>query len=125
MTGFVTTKEKADAVTAGIEEAQRSKGLEPYWTLRGVEIHTGELAGSYFIPASDEILATPLRGYPVTQPTDFPEFTQLVEFLGGLDARLDVDPLHIQPPTFVPAGHVVPGADTEDVLSPPSPNDPG
>lgn len=92
MIGFVTSSETADVVLAGIEGAQISRGLQHYWSTGAYPIHSGPHAGQTFIPASDEILATPLRGTPALTPRDFPEFDQLAALLGGLDARVDVDP---------------------------------
>ena len=53
-------------------------------------IYTGDHAGKTLIPASDEILDTPLRQGQT--PRDFPEFSQLIEALGGLDARVNISP---------------------------------
>jgi hypothetical protein len=92
MTGFVTTPGTAAAILAGIEQAMDARGLPRYWTTGAYPIHTGPHAGYVFIPADDTILNTPLMGSPVRTPKDFPEFDALVEALGGLDARVEIDP---------------------------------
>ena len=98
MIGYITSPEVAAAVEHGVKQAFTSRNLPEFWAGRGMPILSGEHAGKTFIPASDDILACPLRGNPVQRPTDFPEFTQLVEMLGGLDARQELDPTHITPP---------------------------
>lgn len=92
MIGFITTTETAEAVTQAIRDAQESRGLPVFWLLDGVMIYSGEHAGMRFVPADDEILSTPLRGNPVLTPRDFPEFNTIIELLGGLDARVYLDP---------------------------------
>ena len=92
MIGFITTPETAVGVTQAIRDAQTSRGLPVFWLLVGMPIYTGEHAGMNFIPADDTILTTPLRGNPVQTPQDFPEFSVLIELLGGLEARINLDP---------------------------------
>jgi len=90
MIGFITTPEASAAVTQAISDAQTSRDLPVFWLLIGMPIYSGEYAGMHFIPADDSILTTPLRGNPIQTPQDFPEFTSLIELLGGLDARIDL-----------------------------------
>ena len=92
MIGFITTPDTSAAVTQAIRDAQTSRNLPVFWLLVGMPIYSGEHAGLHFIPADDDILSTPLRGNPVQTPQDFPEFLTLIELLGGLDARVDIDP---------------------------------
>ena len=99
MIGFVTNQATADAVLAGIEQAQRGRGLAFYWSPGAFPIHAGEHVGKWFIPASEEVLATPLRGNPILTPRDFPEFDQLMTALGGLDSRISVEPADLIDPT--------------------------
>lgn len=99
MIGFVTNQATADAVLAGIEQAQRGRGLPHYWSPGAFQIHAGEHVAKYFIPASDEILSTPLRGKPRLTPRDFPEFDQLISALGGMDARITIEAADITDPT--------------------------
>lgn len=89
MIGFVTTPETATEVLDAIREAQLSRGHAHFWTTGSMPIYTGDHAGKTLIPASDEILDTPLR--QGLTPRDFPEFNLLIETLGGLEARVDVD----------------------------------
>ena len=90
MIGFITTPETAAAVLDGIREAQLSRGTAYYWTTGSMPIYSGDYAGQTFIPADDALLDTSLRRG--LTPSDFPEFDQLVALLGGLDARVDIDP---------------------------------
>ena len=90
MIGFITTPETATAVVAAIREAQLSRGTAYYWTTGSAPIYSGSYTGEAFIPASDALLDTPLRRG--LTPRDFPEFDQLVTLLGGLEARVDLDP---------------------------------
>lgn len=92
MIGFITTPETSASVTQAIRDAQESRDLHVFWLLVGTPIYSGDHAGMHFIPADDNILATPLRGNPIQTPRDFPEFSQLIAALGGLDARVEVDP---------------------------------
>mgnify|MGYP003631764735 CR=1 FL=1 len=88
MVGFVTSTATAALVLDGIREAQLSRGTAYYWTTGAMPVYSGDHAGQMFIPASDALLATPLR--PGLTPRDFPEFNVLVTLLGGLDARVDL-----------------------------------
>jgi len=89
MIGFVTTPETASEVLDAIRDAQLSRGHAHFWTTGSMRIYTGDYAGKTLIPASDEILDTPLRKGQT--PRDFPEFNLLIETLGGLETRVDVD----------------------------------
>jgi hypothetical protein len=97
MIGHITNQATADAITAAIENAQTSRGVPVYWLLVGVPIYSGKYAGKVFLPTDDATLNTPLRGNPVQTPQDFPEFQQLVDILGGLDARVDLPATDITP----------------------------
>lgn len=90
MIGFVTTPETATEVLEAIREAQISRGQASYWSTGSMAIHSGDHAGKTLIPASDQILDTPLR--KGLTPRDFPEFSQLIEVLGGLEERVDISP---------------------------------
>ena len=90
MIGFITTPETAAAVLAGIRQAQIDNGRDHYWTTGAEPIFSGDDVGGMFIPADDEILSTPLRNG--LTPRDFPEFDQLISLLGGLDARVPIQP---------------------------------
>lgn len=92
ITGFITTAETAQAINAAVAQAFVSRNLPQFWALGSLPIHTGEHAGMTFIPADEQILSAPLRGNPPLTPADFPEFVQLVAMLGGLDARVEIDP---------------------------------
>ncbi len=89
MIGFITSPETAFTVISGIRKAQESRGQHHYWTTGAEPIFTGDNSGKMFIPASDQVLDTPLRNG--LTPRDFPEFDQLVALLGGLSARSDLD----------------------------------
>jgi hypothetical protein len=95
MIGFIATPEIAQAVNDAVASAQTSRSLPVYWLPGAYPIYSGPHTGLAFIPADDAILCTPLRGDPPMTPRDFPEFDQLVAALGGLDARIDIDPFII------------------------------
>jgi hypothetical protein len=90
MIGFITTPEIATTVIDGIRDAQLGRGQHYYWTTGAEPIYSGASVGEMFIPAGDEVLSTPLRNG--LTPRDFPEFDQLVTLLGGLEARVEIDP---------------------------------
>ena len=98
MIGFVTTPETATEVLEAIREAQLSRGHAHFWTTGSMPIHNGQHAGLTLVPASDEILDTPLRKGQT--PRDFPEFDILVDSLGGLEARVDVDEENLVDPNI-------------------------
>ena len=90
MIGFITSPETAAAVLAGIRQAQINNGRHHYWTTGAEPIFIGDHAGKMFIPAGEEVLSAPLRNG--LTPRDFPEFDELIAILGGLDARVQIDP---------------------------------
>lgn len=92
MTGFITNPETAAAINAAVAQAQIDRDLPVYWLPGQYPIYSGPHAGLYFLPADDAILSTPLMGNPPSTPMDFPEFEQLVGMLGGLEARVEIDP---------------------------------
>lgn len=97
MIGFVVTPEQAEAANAAIADAQTSRGMPVFWQPGAYPIHSSKHAGQYFIPCDDAILSTPLTGSPVKTPPDYPEFTFIIESMGGLTARIDIDPSIITP----------------------------
>lgn len=101
ITGFITTPEVAAQITAAITQAFVTRNLPQFWTLQGMPLYSGENVGLIFIPASDQILSTPLMGTPPQTPQDFPEFAVLLELLGGLEARQEIDPLELVYPDAV------------------------
>lgn len=96
MIGFVTSPETSAAITAAVELAQTSRGLSPYIGIRGMEILSGPNAGQHFLPFDDSALTTPLHGG--THVSDYPEFSSLLAMLGGLDARVSIDPSLVTTP---------------------------
>ncbi len=96
MIGFITSPTVSAAITSAIRDAQTSRGFPIYWLIQGIPILSGTHTGQHFLPASDEMLNTPLRDGSCA--VDFPEFSQLIALLGGLDARVDIDPSTIVAP---------------------------
>jgi len=92
MIGYITTQEQAQAANAAIAEAQTSRGMPVFWLAGSIPIQSGEHAGMHFIPCDDSLLATPLIGNPPQTPVDFPEFQTIIATLGGLKARINLDP---------------------------------
>jgi hypothetical protein len=96
MIGFITSPATSSAITAAIRDAQTSRGLPVYWLIQGIPILSGTHTGQHFLPASDEMLNTPLRDGSCA--VDFPEFPTLISALGGLESRVDIDPATITAP---------------------------
>lgn len=88
MIGFVLTSETLGALEAGFAAAFTARGIPQYLSLGAISILSGEHAGKSFIPFPDDALTQPLHQNH-TLP-DFPEFSQLIGMLGGLDARIDL-----------------------------------
>jgi hypothetical protein len=91
MIGFIVSPETAAAVNEAVANAQTSRGLDVYWLPGAFPILRGEHAGKCFVPGDDDLFDTPLRGDPPLTPRDFPEFTQLISALGGVDARIEIE----------------------------------
>lgn len=96
MIGFITSPEVSLIILNGIEEAQTSRGLPVFWSTGSYPIFAGDNAGQVFIPADDDILTTVL--HKGLTPMDFPETQSLIDALGGLEARIDLDPKDIVDP---------------------------
>jgi len=92
MTGFLTTAETADAILDAIASEFDARNLPRFWSPGKCLIHSGPHAGLYFLPAGVGILDAPLMGSPVQTPQHFPEFAQLIASLGGLEARVELEP---------------------------------
>ena len=88
MTGFIVTTDQRDAIAAALDAAQEARGRK-FLHLGAILIRAGEHAGKHFIGLADKDLTQKLSGIPLAE---YPEFQQIVEFLGGLDARVDIDP---------------------------------
>jgi hypothetical protein len=92
MIGFVVNAEQAQAAAEAVASVQIAHGSPVFWQPGAYPIHSGEHVGQYFIPCDDAILSTPLTGSPVKTPPDYAEFSSIIESMGGLDARIDIDP---------------------------------
>jgi len=91
MIGFVTTEDKARAANDAAAKAQTDRGQNVFWIPGLYQIFSGRYDGSYFVPCDDAIMNTPLIGSPPAKPLDFPEFTEIIESLGGLDGRVEIN----------------------------------
>jgi hypothetical protein len=91
MIGYITTQEQAEEINAAIAKAQTDRGMPVFWLAGSIPIQSGIHAGMHFIPCDDNLLSTPLIGNPPQTPVDFPEFSTIIESMGGLDARIDLD----------------------------------
>ena len=98
MIGFITSPAQAQAANDAVAQAQINRGLPVFWLPGSYPIFSGEHVGKAFIPGDDAILSAPLIGSPVMTPQDFPEFAQIITALGGLDARVEIDPEDIKAP---------------------------
>ena len=96
MIGFIVNEQTAADAIAAIAQAAAENGKPFYWSCGKYAIHTGDHAGMFFLPVGDDILSTPL-GNGLT-PQDFPQFSSIVESLGGLDARVELDPETLKDP---------------------------
>ena len=90
MIGFVTNQVKAQSVLNRVRAAQLALGLPQFWSTGSYPVYTGEHAGKIFIPADEKILSTNLR--LGRTPMDFPGAPPFFAVLGGLEARIDLDP---------------------------------
>jgi hypothetical protein len=100
ITGFITTQVQAQAVNDAVAQAQISRDLPVFWLPGKLQIFSGPHAGSWIVPADDALFDTPLRGTPPMTPRDFPEFPALIESLGGMDARVEIDNADTVPPNL-------------------------
>jgi hypothetical protein len=91
MIGYITTQEQAEDINAAIAKAQTDRGFPVFWLAGSIPIQSGEHTGLHFIPCDDSLLATPLIGNPPQTPVDFPEFVTIIDAIGGLEARIDID----------------------------------
>jgi hypothetical protein len=98
MIGFIVTQEQAEAVNAAVAHAQTARGLPVFWLPGKLQIFSGPHAGSWIVPADDQLFDTPLRGTPPTTPRDFPEFEALIASLGGMESRVEIDNADTVPP---------------------------
>jgi hypothetical protein len=99
MIGFITTEETATAILASIRESFAARGYPPFWSPGVYPIYSGPHAGGTFIPAGDDMFECPLMLNPLRRPMDYPEFAQFIEALGGLEARVEIEPADIKAPS--------------------------
>jgi len=97
MIGFAVTKNKAQKANDDVALAQESRGLPVFWLPGQYPIIAGMYSGLVFVPCDDQILETPLRGNPPLTPAGFPEFTQIIDDLGGMSARVTISSSDITP----------------------------
>ena len=97
MIGFIVTPEQAQAAAEAVASVHIAHGSPVFWQPGAYPIMSGEHAGKYFIPCDTSILLTPLIGNPPQTPQDYAEFTFIIESMGGLDSRIDIDPSIITP----------------------------
>jgi hypothetical protein len=97
MIGFAVTQVKAQEANDSVALAQTSRGLPVFWLPGQYPIIAGMYSGLVFVPCDDQTLDTPLRGNPPLTPADFPEFTQIIDDLGGMSARVTISPSDIIP----------------------------
>lgn len=90
MIGFITSPAQAQAANDAVAQAQTDRGLPVFWLPGAYPIFSGEHVGKSFVPCDDAVLNTPLLGSPIMTPQDFPEFSQIITSLGGLNSRVDI-----------------------------------
>lgn len=87
MTGYIVTTDQRDAIAAALDAAQEFRGRK-FLHLGAAYIHAGASAGNYFIGLSDKDLTQKMGGIMLK---DYPEFQDIIEWLGGLSARVELD----------------------------------
>jgi hypothetical protein len=97
MIGFAVTQVKAQEANDAVALAQESRGLPVFWIPGQYSIVAGMYSGLVFVPCDDQTLDTPLRGDPPSTPADFPEFTQIIDDLGGMSARIAISQFDLNP----------------------------
>jgi hypothetical protein len=98
--GFVTDQATADSISAAVQAACDTRGVARFIAMHGRMIHSGQYAGQVFLPLADSDLAQVMyRGQCLP---DFPEFTELIATLGGLDARVEIQSSDILDPDTDP-----------------------
>ena len=98
--GFLTDEATAAAISAGVAAAQDGRGVARYLAATAMPVLSGPHARKVFLPFDDGALEQRLHGGLLL--ADFPEFAQLAAILGGLDARVEIDSLHITSPVEEP-----------------------
>ena len=87
LTGYIVDETTRDALADALNAAQESRGRK-YLHLGAALIHKGASAGNYFIGLTDSDLTQKVAGIMLQ---DYPEFQNIIETLGGLDARVEID----------------------------------
>jgi len=100
MIGVATSPAQAQAANDAVAKAQTDRGLPVFWLPGSYPIFSGDHVGKAFVPCDDAVLNTPLLGSPVMTPQDFPEFSQIITALGGLDNRVEIAPEDIINPSL-------------------------
>lgn len=94
LTGYIVDETTRDTLAAALDSAQESRGRK-YLHLGAAYIHAGSSAGNYFIGLSDKDLTQKMAG---TMLKDYPEFQDIIEWLGGLSARVQLDSANLIDP---------------------------
>lgn len=88
MTGYIVTTDQRDAIAAALDAAQEERGRK-YLHLGAMRIYSGANKGKHFIGLADKDLTQKLGGIALVE---YPEFQDIIASLGGLDARVEIDP---------------------------------
>lgn len=88
LTGYIVDEPTRDTLAAVLDAAQESRGRK-YLHLGAAYIHLGADEGNYFIGLTDKDLTQKMAG---TMLKDYPEFQDIIEWLGGLEARVSIEP---------------------------------
>ena len=91
MLGFITTQEVINTLNSNLLIAFANHGIEPYLKLTGLQL----LTGGVFLPVEDIDLVQPCFG--VAELKAFPETTSMLDFLGGLEARVSITTEQLAP----------------------------
>lgn len=89
MIGFVLTTEQKEQAEAAFLAAQLNHVKSRMYDLGACWVYIGDHAGLWFVPFSDAALTRKIIRDKTFQ--DFPEFADMIESLGGLNARVNVN----------------------------------
>lgn len=88
LTGYIVDEATRDTISAALDAAQEARGRK-YLHLGAMQIYAGANKGKHFIGLADKDLTQKLGGIALVE---YPEFQDIIASLGGLDARVEIDP---------------------------------
>ena len=93
MTGYITSPAVAEEILEAIRQGFLDQNMRNFWSPGAYPMGSGEHQGLIFIPLSDENLDQQLSKESGTlTPAELPSVIQIINDLGGLAARINIDP---------------------------------